>query len=78
MSLTYKLVTVADLLKVPPERRGACMRELEDALALMDLVVGEEGKISTQGFTWCDDGDPKSTIKVGEEELTLQVTEESR
>lgn len=75
MSPTYKLVKVADLLKVPPERRGACMRELEYALALMDLVAGEEGKISTEGFTWCDDGDRSSTIKIGEEELTLQITE---
>lgn len=75
MSDTYHLVTIADLLKVPLERRSACLQELEYSLALMDLMTGNEGTITTSGFTWTDDGERKSTINVNGEEFTLHLQE---
>jgi hypothetical protein len=77
MSETYTLVTISDLLKVPIDRREACVHDLLYALALADLAFGDEQEgVEAKQWTWTDDGDPSASINVnGEEMLSLKITE---
>ena len=77
MSEAYILVTISDLLKVPIDRREACLRDLLYALALADFAVGDEKEgVEAKQWTWTDDGDHSATINLnGEEILSLKITE---
>lgn len=75
MNETYDIVTVADLLKVPSERRRACLLQLELALELAEFAGGEGGPIEVHGFRWTDDGDRSIHVVQpdGSVPLTLKV-----
>lgn len=78
---TYEIDRIADLLKVPIERRRACLRELEYALALHELVFGEDAaSVEIRPMRWTDDGDIACTLydSSGKPCLTLDVTDDER
>lgn len=76
MAKTYKLVTIQDLLQVPLERRAACFRDLEYGLALLDLAVGDDMPVKLpEGMTWTDDDNHSVTLDIGQEQLTLVVSD---
>lgn len=60
MSESYVIRTIADMLKIPPDRREAAFAELRDMLAEgdKDAAVAEKIRASVQ-FTWIDNGDPE-------------------
>ncbi len=75
---TYEIDRISDLLKVPIERREACLRELEYALALHDLAFGEKSAdVEIGKIRWTDDGNSSVTLRdnSGEDVLMLKVTD---
>lgn len=75
---TYEIDRIADLLKVPLERRAACLRELEYALALHELAFGEEAaSVEIGPMRWTDDGNKSVTLhdNSGNPVLALEVTD---
>lgn len=75
---TYEIDRIADLLKVPTERREACLRELQYALELHELAFGEEAVAVDIGpMRWTDDGNKTCTVhdSSGKPILTLEVTD---
>lgn len=80
MPTTYEIDRVADLLRVPIERRTACLRELEYGLALHELAFGEKAAdVEIGPMRWTDDGDKTCTLlnASGKQVLTLEVTSKS-
>ena len=74
MTTQYYITSVADLLKVPPDRRKACVQELLLSLDLVDLANGDSNDVQPQTMVWTDDGDPSITLEAnGETLLTLKV-----
>lgn len=71
---TYRIETVADMLKVPPERRACMLRELEQTLLLTELAFGEQPPVVA--MMWTDDGERHSHIddEAGKHVLSLRVT----
>ena len=70
---TYTLLFIADLLKVPMDRRETCLREITLGLEFADVADADlEG-----GFIWTDDGDPSCSLidDKGVEWLKLEVTD---
>lgn len=64
---TYRIETLADVLKVPPERRATMFRELERGLLLHELAssMSEDcgmGPIPLVEMTWTDDGCGDATV----------------
>ena len=75
---TYRLTTIADLLAIPVDRRGDCLRELEYALAFYDLALGEDSENNPPlSIVWTDDGDKSVTLSNngGDPVLRLEVTD---
>ncbi len=76
MNATYRIQSIADLLQVPAEKRSACLREIEYALALHELAFGEQAAdtpiIAVQ---WADDGNRHIEIVdgAGQQVLGLQI-----
>lgn len=72
MAETYTIDRIADLFKVPSERREECTRQLLIAMELVELAGAEIGG----SFTWTDDGDPSCALtnEAGEALLKLEVT----
>lgn len=69
---TYQIDTIADLLKVPADRREQCAKELLIALAVVELAgVDFQGPLG-----WTDDGDMSCSLDDpdGNELLSLEVT----
>lgn len=80
MPTTYEIDRIADLLRVPIERRTACLREVEYALALHELAFGEKAAdVEIGPMRWTDDGDKTCTLHDanGKPVLTLEVTNKS-
>lgn len=80
MPTTYEIDRIADLLRVPIERRTACLREVEYALALHELAFGEKAAdVEIGPMRWTDDGDKTCTLHGadGEPMLALEVTNKS-
>jgi hypothetical protein len=72
---TYEIKTVADFLKVPEDRRAACLKEfvdfldlagatLEMANSLSDLMKLPKDQNRVEAFTWIDDGEQKRTLNL--------------
>lgn len=77
MAKTYRLTTIADLLAVPADRRGACFRDLEYGLAMLDLAAGDGLRPTLpDGLEWTDDNNHSVTLDLGDDQLTLEVSEE--
>lgn len=79
MSAVYRLATIADLLKVPVDRREQCFRNLEYALALHELAWGERAiEAGLQHIEWTDDGKMDSTAAEpdGTEILTMKIVKD--
>jgi len=77
-SITYEIDRIADLLRVPIERREACLRQLEYALALHEFAFGERAaEVEIGPMRWTDDGDKSCTLhdREGKPLLTLEVTD---
>lgn len=75
---TYEIDRIADLLKVPIERRAACLRELEYALALHELAFGEDAaNVEIGPMRWTDDGNKTVTLHDSSKNpvLTMEVTD---
>ncbi|WP_293000089.1 hypothetical protein [Nevskia sp.] len=74
---TYRLTTIADLLKVPADRREDCVRGLLYALLTQEIAFGDDaGSMLRDGITWTDDGDLSVSLRCadGEELATLNIT----
>lgn len=79
-SMSANIYTVRgfnDLLKIPADRRAACFRDIEYALALHELVHGDAAKDARfEMREWRDDG--KHDVDVldndGNALLTLEIT----
>ncbi len=76
MSDSYRITCLTDFLRVPAERREACMAEVLLALSLLEFAVAEhpeEGKILD--FVWTDDdkGEHKIIDTAGVEVVSLKV-----
>jgi hypothetical protein len=70
----YYITSVADLLKVPADRREACAKELLLLLDLVDLANGDSDDVQPQAMVWTDDGDKSVTLEAnGETLLMLKV-----
>ncbi len=72
---TYEIKTVADFLKVPEQRREACMKEFLDFLTLAGATVGAANALAdlmgldksqnrVEAFTWIDDGERNQTLNL--------------
>lgn len=75
---TYEIAHVRDFLKVPADRRGACLEEFKDFLGLSDAMMKAADAIadavgadkpggSVESFTWIDDGESNRTINIATE-----------
>lgn len=75
---TYRIETISDLLKVPGEKRTACLREIEYSLSLHELAYGEEAeKVDMGAILWTDDG--IKTVSLNDKDgpiVTLEVADE--
>ena len=78
MADVYELNTIADLLKIPPEKLGDCLRDIEYAIDLCHLAGGEHAAgMSFDSFKWTDDGKHDVDMAMnGEPLLKLSVTED--
>jgi hypothetical protein len=72
---TYKITKVADFLKVPPDRRDACLKAFAEFLPMAqdmldvantfaDLLGADKSLNAIEGFTWIDDGKDEVTIRL--------------
>lgn len=72
---SYELVTIADLLQVPLDKRDRCLDELRLCLELAELTFGDRASESMRSFTWTDDDSRDVTVIAnGEELLKLEIT----
>lgn len=77
---TYRIETVADMLKVPAERRGDMLRELEQALLFHEFSASLATDSGIEfppiaGLDWTDDSDRSTHLRVnGETVLSMKVT----
>jgi hypothetical protein len=71
--MEYKIKTIEDFLKVPPDRLEVCLQEfktwcemtrpLEDAIKAVADCLYEKIELGFErGFTWIDDGERNVTI----------------
>jgi hypothetical protein len=69
----YEICTVADFLKVPVERRRACLRDFatwldiqEPLLRLMEAAGAEPGQFVFRNeiFVWIDDGKREMKVEI--------------
>ena len=74
--MTYEIRTINDLLKVPADRRDACLKGIKLALVAAEFAVGSENA-SIECVTWTDDDDQSVTAvdESGAELFSLKVTE---
>lgn len=56
MADSYELTTIADLLKVPTDRRESCVLELLKHLESLEFIGGEGGAKLDLPVVWYDDG----------------------
>jgi hypothetical protein len=74
LPVAYEIATIQDLLRVPVERLGDCLRDIETGLMLHHLAFGETAaEVAINAMTWIDDGDRSVKLRAGEEEFTLKV-----
>lgn len=79
---TYEIWTLQDILNVPADRRGDCLRDIEYALALLDLAAGDGQESKVYGpIRWTDDNSASVTMGLMDEDgkvvdtLKLEVTD---
>ena len=60
----YEIRTISDLLKVPADRRAACLRAIEYSLEVYELTFGIE-TIGLEVLHWTDD-----------ENMSIQIQDE--
>lgn len=66
---TYRIETIADMLKVPADRRADMLTELEQALLMHEFSA------AVAGLDWTDDGERSTHLSInGEPLMTLKVT----
>lgn len=77
---TYRIETLADMLKVPAERRGDMLRELELALLTHEFSASLAADTGIDwpplaAMTWTDDGDHATHVSAnGDPLLSVRVT----
>ena len=76
MSETYELREMSDMLKIPHDRIGAFVRDLQYALEMAHFTLGEESeRAAFNVFVWTDDGSHSVDVSVNDEPLCrLEVT----
>lgn len=75
---TYALTTIADLVTIPIDSLHACLRDLEYAIHVAHLALGEDATPEAFGeFRWTDDGNHSITMtgSDGEPMLKLDVSD---
>ena len=75
--MTYEIRTINDLLKVPADRRDACLKGIKLALVAAEFAVGSENA-SIECVTWTDDDDQSVTAvdQDGVNLFALKVTKD--
>lgn len=74
MTDEYVIETLADLFKIPPDKLGECLRQMEYAIHLHTLAVCDPP--SDFSMVWRDDGDKSIDLSFnGENVLRLEITE---
>lgn len=75
---TYELTTIADLLQIPADRLGYCLRDIQIGLEFAVLVHGEKAAENLIApFEWTDDGLQDVTITyLNGDTLKLEVSDE--
>lgn len=75
-SETYELNSISDMLKIPPDRLPAMLRDLEYAIQMCHFVGGEGAPPEAfKNFVWTDDGNHSVHVDMGMGEgLKLVVT----
>jgi len=73
----YELSKISDLLKVPADRRSACLAQLELCLDTAELLYGEKAEDALKSIEWTDDADHSVAVNQNGEEgaYLLKVTE---
>lgn len=77
---SYRIGTVADILKVPADRRRDMLRELETMLLTHEFSASLGADVGVEwpplaGFDWTDDGDHSTHVSLnGKPLLTLSIT----
>lgn len=69
MSKSYRLVYIADLLQLPPDRIQDCLNELIPHLQDLQKLKGDLSDagvddLSVGGITWTDDGKDEVKVKL--------------
>lgn len=77
MAMNYQIVTIEDMLKIPPDRRRACFEEIELALLALELLADGHPVKLLNGFAWCDDGDKSQDLSINGEEFRLEIRKEA-
>ena len=75
MSRTYFIQHIKDVFLVPAEKRDACFRDVQYAMALMELALGEDAGASCKGILWTDDDNHSCSLRIddGTEEIALAL-----
>lgn len=77
--LNYEIWTLQDILNVPADRRGDCLRDIEYTLTCLDLLAGDVAS----PIRWTDDDSRNVTFGITNDgvnvvdTMTLEVTERS-
>lgn len=71
MNKTYILATINDLLRVPSERRSACLREIGLALQSFDAALQSNPGMALGSIEWADDGKEEFTAYLDGEDLRM-------
>lgn len=72
----YTLTGFSDLLKIPPDRLGACLRDIEYGVTIVQLAFAEDEQAEQLAVIhWIDDGKSNAVItdESGETFLSLAV-----
>ena len=77
MAPEYQINSLADLFKVPIERRSALFRDLEYAMALQEMAYADKAAAMLGGMVWTDDDSHTVNIRTpsGKPVLSLNVTQ---
>ena len=78
--MSYSIKTISDLLRVPIDRREACVRDLLYALALHELAFGENAvNVEMSKIEWTDDDDHSVSLfdPDGANVLSLKITKDA-
>lgn len=81
MADTYRIETLADFVKVPAARRGACLEEFATWIEVAEATAGFfeacGARSEPVAFTWIDDGERNITVSVRQETSDSAIGEDN-